>query len=407
MLKRSGSSSTSPKREERRSINEPCVWCHSNIRIVNKGSILNESASGMLLRTTNLPGMKETVYIVPLLEEETSKQIANIQQLREHPLMRIGKVVRRESVDCVGIQFVQDDAPRAEFRRWFRGQAALTTLFMGDLGLIRVSGRLDIESGALIQSILKTHAQKLREMMISLHEVESMATTVLTILRAALQQCERDGVDVTCIIGENTFSAQESVSPLLLNSTRQFNIADGLDISLQPHSADSEVEEKKPQSNDDFASLTGAFSRETEDVKSILDLEPQSAKGPVLIAARNLSAIHRLLQPLQDKKFEVETLTRIEDATIYLPQKPWSLFIIDFDIDHCDDVAKFAMADLPKMANAPWLIVIGPENIEPLVRAAIKLPIKEYLQKPLAGRVYQSVLDRTAAELERLVGDEH
>lgn len=406
MLKRTEPTLSTSKREERRSINEPCVWCRSNIRIINKGAILNESASGMLLRTSNLPGMKETVYIVPLLEEETPKHITNIQQLREHPLMRSGKVMRRESVDCVGIQFVQEETPRPEFRRWFRGQAALTTLFMNDMGIIRVSGRLNIESGALIQSVLKSHAQKLREMIISFHEVESMATTVLTILRAALQQCERDGVDVTCILGESTFSAQESVSPLLLNPARQFNMSDELDLSTPSHFETTSTEDQKLQSSDDFESFSGAFAQEEEKVSSILDFGPQSAKGPVLIAARNLSAIHRLLQPLQDKKFQVETLTRIEDATISLPQKPWSLFIIDFDLDHCDDVAKFAMADLPEMASAPWLIVIGPEKIEPLVRAAIKLPIKEYLEKPLSDREYQKVLDRTTAELERLVGDD-
>jgi anti-anti-sigma factor len=361
----------------------------------------------MLLRTNNLPGLKETVYIVPLLEEETPKHITNIQQLREHPLMRVGKVVRRESVDCVGIQFVQDDTPRPEFRRWFRGQAALTTLFMDDVGLVRVMGRLDIESGALIQSVLKTHAQKMREMIISLHEVSSMATTVLTILRAALQQCERDGVDVTCIVGENTFSAQESVSPLLLNTYRQFDQRDKLDLTASIETNDVKMDESISDTvNNDEDTFGVSFEKTSEDVEPLLSSDPETATGPVLIAARNLSSIHRILQPIQDKGFKVETLTRISDATIYLPQKPWSLFFIDFDLEHCEDIAKFASAELPELKSAPWLIIMGPENIEPLVRAAIKLPIHEYLEKPLSDREFQSVLDRTTDELNKLVGDE-
>ncbi|MDP8245391.1 MAG: hypothetical protein P9L94_15005 [Candidatus Hinthialibacter antarcticus] len=403
MLKRSESASSSPKREERRAVNESCVWCRSSIRIINKGSILNESASGMLLRTDSLPSLKDTVYIVPLLEEETPKHITNIQQIREHPLMRIGRVVRRESVDCVGIQFVQDDTPRPEFRRWFRGQAALTTLFMDDYGLVRVMGRLDIESGALIQSVLKTHSKKMKELIVSLHEVTSMATTVLTILRASLQECENDGVDVTCLVGENTFSAQESVSPLLLNTSRQFDATEELDLSMEPPESDGSHGDSQVVDEDSFGV---AFGQKTETVKPIQDLEPKSAHGPALVAARNLSAIHRLLLPLQDHGFKTETLTRIEDANIYLPQKPWSLFILDFELDHCDDLAKFAEKELPELESAPWLIVIGPEKVEPLVRAALKLPVKEYLTKPVSDREFQAVIDRLTKELKQLVGDE-
>lgn len=405
MLKRSVSASPSPKREERRSINEPCVWCRSNIRIICKGSILNESASGLLLRTDNLPNLNETLYIVPLLEEETPKHITNIQQIREHPLMRIGKVVRRESVDCVGVQFVQDDTPRPEFRRWFRGQAALTTLFMDEYGLVRVMGRLDIESGALIQSVLKTHSKNIKELLVSLHEVSGMATTVLTILRASLHQCERDGVDVTCIVGEHTFSAQESVSPLLLNPARQFNADEKIDLAVAVMTATDTTESIGGDLIEAEEPLAAAFGQEPENVDSIQTLEPQSACGPALVAARNLSTIHRLLQPLQGHGFKTETLTRIEDANIYLPQQPWSLFIIDFDLDHCDDLAKFAEEELTELSSAPWLIVIGPDKIEPLVRAAFKLPIKEYLTKPVSDREFQVVIARLVKELKQLVGE--
>ncbi len=404
MLKRSESASSASKREERRSVNEPCVWCRSNIRIINKGAILNESASGMLLRTDNLPNLKDTVYIVPLFEEETSKHITNIQQIRDHPLMRIGRVVRRESVDSIGIQFIQDDTPRPQFRRWFRGQAAVTTLFMDNYGLIRVTGRLDIESGALVQSILKTHSNNLNELVISLHEVSSMSTTVLTIIRSSLQQCEQNGVDVTCIIGENTFSAQESVSPMLLNTTRQLDLSEQLELSVPAEPSITADNDKAHAPHED--DLTESFSQHKSVETSTSNLEPTTSTGPALVAARNLSAIHRLLQPLKEQGFETETLTRIEDLNVYLPQKPWSLLIIDFELDHCDDLAKFAIEELPQLDSAPWVIVIGPEKVEPLVRAALKLPVREYMTKPVSDRDFLSVMSRLTKELKRLVGDE-
>lgn len=397
MLKKPVAAQSSAKREERRSINESCVWCRSGVRLINRGTILNESGTGLLLRTPNLPAINEEVCVVPLLEGESSKQFKSTQQLKRHPLMRVGKVVRRESVDSVGIQFIHDDKPRPEFRRWYRGKATLITFFMDRKGAIRASGQLDITSGALIQSMLKARIGELDELIVSLQETTSIATTVLTIMRSSFQELEKAGADVICITGDETFSSQSSVAPLLLHFESQFNISDTL--TARPVIDDDAPEQ---EGNEDIE-IAGEDSFSAPDEPKPIE-EPEPG-GPVLVAARSFAVMHRLTKPFASSGREIETLTNIADGVVYLPQKPWSLFVIDFELDHCEDVARLNEADPSQWLSQPWLVVSGPAKVEPLVRAVVPWPIHLYLSKPFDDREYEKLMERLLTSLNRLEQD--
>ncbi|MBI1386907.1 MAG: hypothetical protein GC154_00480 [bacterium] len=388
MLRKPPGASSPVTREERRSTNEPCLWCRANTRVLSRGTIANESATGLLLRTSSLPNVKDTIHIIPLIDKDSAKLITSVKQLKEHPLMRTGIIVRRESIDSVGVQFIQDETPRPEYRRWYRGDAEIMTLFTGEYGVIRVIGRLDLESGALLQSVLRNHGSSMRELLITLHNVESMAATVVTLIRSALQQMERNGVDVTCIIGKKTFSAQNNVSPLLLNHERMAAVHAQFEL-------DDLSEPSRGEPANEFDSPPGSKPQQNQS-PGLETLEPDepAEMGPALIAAGNLSRIHRLIAPLQALQLRYEALTKVQDAGYYIIKQRSSFLIIDFEAEECEDLVKFNQSyDESRIRRAPFIIVIGPPYLEPLVREALVAPIKIYLEKPVSDRIIESTLN--------------
>ena len=181
----SGSTSTT-QREERRNVNDPCIWRKANVRILHRGVIVNESASGILLRASNLPPAGSTIQVLPLIDGESADEYS-FQGFQRHPLSRTGTVVRMESGDSVGVRWKDDQKAHHKFKRWFRNNAELALLQFNQQLVIRLRGPVGLEAAALLQSIFNSVHSSTVECLFLANEVGDIHPAALTIIRSSLQ----------------------------------------------------------------------------------------------------------------------------------------------------------------------------------------------------------------------------
>lgn len=361
----SRSTQGSTTREERRQVNDPCYWCRSTIRIINRGTVLNESASGVLLRSPKLPSVGETILILPILWEDTSKSIS-FKQMREHPLTRLGTVVRRESTHSVGIRYEDDMEGRPQFRRWFRGDAEITTLFHDRSGMVKLAGIVGIEAAALLQSILKQDIE-VDSLIIFATEIESMAPTSLTILRTTLQQCEKQGVIVYCI---HSGTLSKSGMAILLHKERCITNRDTLEI-------DPELSIAKTQSEKGY--------------------RPRVQADTCLVVSESQEASKRLHGVMKRKMDTVNFVNGFHDLILTILESPPSLILIDLEWNNCSDILELNKLSEQENSVHPPVVILAPTPLENLIEAALSYPFQSFLGKPYHANDLNTILDEILA----------
>lgn len=363
-------------REERRKVNDPCLWCRSNVRIINRGTIKNESASGALLSSATLPNVGETVLMLPVLWEDTSKSLS-YKQIREHPLTRTCTVMRRESNNSVGLRFIDQNDDRPQFRRWFRGEAEISTLFHDDHGMVRINGSIGIEAAALFQSIMKQELQ-IEYLLVVIYEINQIAPTALTIIRTALRECTNNGVHVYCVYSGIVRRGSQA---FLDTPERCVMHNEGYDPGRVPH--ETEVT--------DTAETTPNALPPDEDPSMVIVCESseRSIRLETTLKARQQ----------EEAPYTLDRMASFTGAVKQFLEEPPSCILAEIDIDNCSDIL-----ELNQLAEAgptvPRLIVIAPEPLERLLYAALKIPVSAFISPPysnhdLIDTVHQ-ILDLTA-----------
>ncbi|MGC9327437.1 MAG: hypothetical protein ACP5I1_07365, partial [Candidatus Hinthialibacter sp.] len=188
-------------REERRPIQERCLWCAIESEETAEGIIQDESASGMLLEVDRPLSMGRRIWVLTLPGVEIGQLALSPQDLIDHPLSRTGIVVRLESPLCVGLQFDDAEASRPSYQRWYRGGSLIITLSTSDWAVITLSDELNFESSVFLERIFSKYNQPHQEILFSCHKIQQVNNTALTVLRSAIRQCDKNGVMVTIIAG--------------------------------------------------------------------------------------------------------------------------------------------------------------------------------------------------------------
>ncbi|MBD3265582.1 hypothetical protein GF373_02845, partial [bacterium] len=358
-------------REERRPTNEECYWCVVNSSQIQKGTILNESATGVLLRISTYVEVGKKVYILSLPGGLDSEVPTSLDALVNHPFTRSGTVVRHESQEAIGIQFYGDPETRPEFRRWFRGQCTIAHILFADRSIYHVAGKLTLEAAALLQTLFIQPKRPVKEILLSCYELEHIAGTASTLLRSALLRCDQEGIVITILSGNEYSPCAKFNQNLILSNGCLFPL--GQQFSL-PENASESIE---------VPSLTDPIP--TAPVDEEANIHPQVAQTEphrILLIAKNRSTLSRLAMPFKNFDFDIVQATKIPDALESMKAGTLTFIILDFDIEQSSLILGLNKCKQFNQATQPPLLVLGPKHLADLVKEALVLPVTTYLNKP-------------------------
>lgn len=355
-------------REERRKINESCLWCFAESEAPRKGSIINESATGILLETNESFVSGKRIWILTLPGNDLASHDLPTEELINHPLSRVGTVVRIDSNKRVGIQFDREEKERPHYLRWYRGNSAVVTLIDGDRATIALSGALNFESAMLLEKLFTKQSKPFREILFSCHNLEQVNNTALTVLRTALRHCDKSGVKLLVVTGP------------LISETLEKNLTleHGYFVSLSGKPSQP-VSESLPVS-----------VRAT--VLSQPGSEPISIPEGIVILTRGVAELNRLTNPLTRLEIPVWKTQNFKEAPEMIAAHNPRFVIIDIDIEHCPLLIEINRIRKYSLMRIPPVMVIGPPHLGELIREALALPVKTYLIKPCTDREYVNAL---------------
>jgi ActR/RegA family two-component response regulator len=371
-------------REERRRINEECLWCAVNHPAVRKGTIVNESATGALIRCQGTLEVDKKLYVLSIPGGISDMDALDATQIKEHPLTRSATVVRHDGSDLMGVHFYGNPETRPEFRRWFRGKCTVSLLSFPERCVFNITGDLTLESSALLQTLFTQQRRKCKEMLVSCYELAGIATTAGTVFRAVLNQCDKDGVVITLISGgmgspcENLNNSVTLSNGLIFPQDDVYNLPAGKNIGA------SKQNEHTP----------GAIQSQK---KSGFTSAPKMDR--VLIVSRGQTTLNRLGMFFDKYCIEVlRTKNFVQAMDITLAEHP--LFVVvDIDLENCESLIILnKIKEFNPKLKTP-LLILGPNNIYELVKAASFLPVGIYLTKPYTERDYANAIQNIIQHL--------
>ncbi|MEW6238508.1 MAG: PilZ domain-containing protein [Candidatus Omnitrophota bacterium] len=385
-------------REERAKINEPCLWRHADQEEVFHGFIINESATGVLVETDQIHEIGQIICILVAFEGEAlpNPSKMNAEAIFQHPLARKGKIVRLEEPHRIGVQFDKEENAGAEYRRWIRGDSCITTFFFPDKGAISLSGKINLETSALLQKIVNLEAKKRKEIILSCRDVREAFTAAITVFRTAVLTIAKSGADLTFINSGHAETAEkigktiEFEAGRCLNPQERYAIAPRDPIEILKSKQSLQPSGEKSQS----AKPTPSSSKET----------PCKEAAPcALIVGKIPSAARRLAAPLERMNVPLRIVHREEEIVNAILQTNPVFIILDIDIETNHYVYLLNQIVKHEIPSLPPVCIVGPAILEKLVKEAIKLPLKFYMNKPFSERDY--TLSLKCASLEGILSN--
>lgn len=361
-------------REERRRINEPCLWCFVESDGPKKGAILNESATGILLEAEEPLDSGKRIWILSLPGDDLSTRKMPTEELINHPLSRAGTIVRNESVKRAGVQFDREEKERPRYLRWYRGNSSVVTLTDGDRATIALSGALTFESATLLEKLFTKQNKSIREILFSCHDIEQVNNTALTVLRAALRHCDKSGVNLTIITGQAISASLEKNLPL---EHGYFSSISGIPVQTASES-----------------SPAAACNETSSKSVSVQTVAPEG----VVILSRGAVDLNRLANPLLRMEIPTWKTTNFKEAPDLIATHNPRFIVMDIELEHCPQLLELNRIRKYALSRVPPAMVIGPPHLGELIREALALPVKMYLIKPCTDREYATGLQAMLKE---------
>jgi ActR/RegA family two-component response regulator/ABC-type transporter Mla MlaB component len=364
--------STGNTREERRKINEECYWCSVNATQVFKGVILNESATGVLVRIDRHLENGKKLYILSIPSGLDNLDQPTPDVLKNHPLTRSGTVVRQDGTNTFGIQFYGNHEDRPEYRRWFREKCTIALLTFPERSVFHLSGQLTLEAAALLQTLFTQQKKRVSEFLLSCYEVEDVATTAGTLFRSTLQECDQEGISITMIGGDQQSPCESINKSLVLKNGLLFTMGETYSL---PAGQSTKAKETP--------AVTSNRKSDSEAKPS-----PEAKRDSVVLVAKGQSILNRLAMPFAKMDLQVfQTQKYLEAVDFIIAESPLFL-VVDVDMDTCENLVMLNKIKEYKISHKPSLMVLGPNHIYGLVKEAMILPVAIYLTKPFTDRDY-------------------
>ena len=360
------------QREERKQLNEHCLYCRTNRTGIYKGVILNESATGMLLEMEDFPEVGESVCVLSTtFGEEESLLPHTERELMSHPMSRYGEVVRLESLRRVGIRF-EVNAEQGEFRRWYRGATTAQMLVFRRIGVLTILGEVTLEVGTLVTSQVNRIMGRIEELLFALHETTGIAPTAMTLMRGAVRKCSEAGMRVTVIYGDADSKSAQLCQGFSAEEVERAGIKElyGL-ASTFPGSV---LQEEKPADRE--------------------EKEEKPATLSFVIVSRRVVNQAQLSRPMERKEAPIIRVATIQEALMRIERDLPTHVVLDMELEEMDQLLLLNRLKHAKLARTPRLIIVGPRYIEGLVRAAIVFPVQQYISRPYNDREYQAAIER-------------
>ena len=354
-----------PPREERRKVEERCLWCFAESNEASAGTIVNESATGVLLETEDAIQLGKRIWILILPGENPVPQGISPENLINHPLTRAGMAIRQETETRIGIQFDQEDTERPHYQRYYRGTSSITTFIDKEKAAVTLRGSLNFDTAVLMERIFTKQFANCKDILFSCHELQEINGPAMTVLRTAIRLCDRNGITVTIITGVETAETVE----------KHLTLQNGFLVNI-----DSNESEGEKVSSDPIHSQERTY--------------PDGA----IIAARGNATLNRLATPLDRVDvFSWKTQNFKELPDLIINQNP-RFVVIEVEIEHCPSLVEINRIKKLKPDHMPPALVIGPPHLGELIREALALPVKIYKIKPCTDREYAKSIHAMLSE---------
>lgn len=348
-------------REERRRTNERCLWCFAESNESKPGTVLNESATGLLLQAEEPLSVGQRIWVLCMPGDDPTVNPLPPEYLINHPLSRGGKIVRVDETNQAGIQFDNDEKERPRYQRWYRGKSSIVTLLEKERATVTLSGWLNFESAILLEKLFTKQSKTFKEILFSCHDVDHINGTALTVLRSALRQCDKSGIVLTVLTGSETLVIFE----------KNLVLENGYHVNLQsiPVLADSPAALPK---------TPPPTSPETPDI--VVD--------GIVVISRGISQLNRLAQPLERFSLVSWKTQSFKEAPELIATNNPRFVVIEVELEHCPSLIDINRIRRYSLSRIPPAMVIGPLHLGELIKEALAVPVKIYLPKPCTDREY-------------------
>lgn len=368
-------------REERKTLNETCLWCPDDKRAVYMGVIVNESASGLLLHTNEPLEMDTELYLLtPCFGEPFTPNNLSVKQLIQYPVTRKGKVVRIASPAEYGIQFEEENKP-AEFRRWYRERSSILTFLTKQMAVIVLEGDLNLETSTLLQSLVNKFKRQVNEFVYSLEQVTSFAGASATILKSIIKSCGSDNKTATIIYGGGYDKAKSLAKDVLGESIFGFQTSELYHAKSIPF----------PKVNETNPDVSNPSSQNPNSDPFDLDVRFIILSSKVM-NQKKYSAI------INDREGHVIAVSHMHEVLNKVLEYNHHFVIVDIEIEEVNLLLMLNQLIAKNLDHFPEIIVLGPKHIDEIVKAALKLPVHTYLTKPVSDREFQSMIEHIMHE---------
>lgn len=369
-------------REERHWVNEECFWCLVGSQRIARGMIVNESASGILLRSGELVEIGKKILVLSIPSGLPPLEPFTVVSLQDHPMTRTGQVVRTEGTELLGIQFLETGQARPEFRRWFRGKGAIALLTFPEQAIFNLSGHLTLEVAALFQTLMIQQQKRVKDIVVACHELEEIAATASTIFRSMLHRWDQEGGRMIWFTGSDQSCCQA------LN--RSVELRNGLVHQAGDRYASTPV---VPQTSPETSAKAETPAPPTPTPFHPVKVQPLlSTKKKVVLIARGQSVLNRMAIPFDKYGMEVMAHVHFMDAIDRIEEEKPLFVVIDVELDQCNMLVELNRLRGMKPGELPPLLIFGPSQVGDLVKAAIQIPIHSYHGKPYTDRDYHQAI---------------
>lgn len=368
-------------REERHRINEDCFWCLSNSIKINPGTIINESATGALVRVNERLDMDKKIYVLSIPGGLPPIEAISAEILKDHPLTRSGTIVRADGGDQIGIHFCEESDNRPEYRRWFRGKCTISLLSFPARSIFCISGQFSLEASALLQTIFSQQKKRVKEILVDCHQLDEIATTAGTVFRTALNQCGKEGIIVTLLTGNDESACKNLNKTIVL--TNGIIHTQGEMYECPSNNYIREVE-----------SASQTKERRSTHNPAPIKASPEASKDYVMVISRAQTTLNRLVLPFEEYDISVRQVKSFTEAVDMIMFESPLFVVADIDLENCSLLLHLNKTKDFKLPRKPPLLIIGPNYIYDLIKAALDLPVGVYLPKPNTDRDYRNAISQ-------------
>ncbi len=369
-------------REERKSLDENALWCKEKSKEVHVCTIVNESASGMLIRSDEPLDLGDDLYLLtPCFGEPLTPETLTPRQLMRYPVTRMGKVVRLASRNEFGIQFAEENTS-VEFRRWYRDKSVLYSFLTKHVAVIVMEGEINLESSVLLQTLVNTFKRQVSEFVFSLEKITGFVGAAGSVVKSLFKTCESESLVTTIIYGRDHKNTEQLVQNLkgecifCCNVSNTYNIhttLSGKQAPVQPIPAD--IQDSHPES-------------------------PASNGLRFLVVSTKKTNHKKLLLPIEDSGESVIAVTLMHEAVNKILEYEHHYVVIDIELQELNLLTMLNQIVSKKLSVYPELIIAGPKYVDEIVKAAIHLPVHSYIIKPYTDREYRMTIETILTEYE-------